>query len=147
QAHRWEPATFAAELDRLITAATGRRRDGTDAPLENLVSKLGKAGLPTAEAEQHARTVRELRLRYRSALGRERQAFDTIYDHVFAICSEISARRRVGDIAAGPAAYAATVTAVCERPLAPAMTVPQADRLATLSEITARCQNRYTDDT
>jgi hypothetical protein len=147
RARKWDAAVFAAELDRLITAATGRRRDGTDAPLENLVSKLSKAGLPAVEAEQHARTVRQLRLRYRSAIGGERRALDTIYDHVFAICSEISARRRAGEIAAGPAAYAATVTAVCERPLVPAMTVPQPDRLATLSEITARCQNRYTDDT
>jgi len=147
QARSWDCGSFAAELDRLITAATGRRRDGTDAPLEDLIGKLGRAGVPAAEAEEHARAAREFRLRYRSAIGGERQAIDSLYDHVFAICAEVSARRRAGEIAAGPAAYAATVDAVCNRPLVPARTVSQPDRLATLSEITSRCQNRYSDDT
>lgn len=146
KARTWDSSTFAAELDGLITAATGRRRDGTDAPLEDLVAKLGKAGLPAPEAEEHARSARAFRLRYRSAIGGERQAMESLYDHVFAICAEVSARRRAGEIAAGPAAYAATVTAVCDRPLVPARAVSQPDRLAALSEITARCQNRYTDD-
>lgn len=144
QARRWDNATFESELATLVAAATGRRADGTDIPLVPRVSKLGKAGVPQAEAEEHARSVRAFRLRYRSAVGRQRQAMNLTYDHVFAICTEISARRRAGQIAPGAAAYPATVTAVCERPLVPPLQVSQADRLATLSEITARCQNRYT---
>jgi hypothetical protein len=147
RARTWDAASFAAGLDRLITAATGRRRDGTEAPLEDLVSKLGKAGVPPPEAEEHARAAREFRLRYRSAVGGERQAIEGLYDHVFAICAEISARRRAGEIAPGPAAYAATVNAVCDRPLVPERIVSQPERLAVLSEVTSRCQNRYTDDT
>lgn len=50
-----------------------------------------------------------------------------------------------GRIAAGAPAYLATLDAVCELPEVVAGDVPINEALAVLSDITARCQNRYED--
>jgi hypothetical protein len=147
QARRWDASIFDAALAEAVVAATGRRPDGTTAPLETLMSKLAPAGLTPEETAAQNDALLVYRRRYRSAVGGERTLFDSLNDHVFAICSEVSASRRAGEIAPGPIAYAATMMAVCERPLIPARAVSQPDRLAALSDVTARCENRYTDDT
>ena len=146
QPRRCDASAFEAALADAVVAATGRRTDGTTAPLQSLKSKLGPAGLTPEETAAQSDALLVYRRRYRSAVGGERAQFDSLNDHVFAICSEVSASRRAGQIAPGPIAYAATMMAVCERPLVPAREVSQPDRLAALSDVTARCENRYTDD-
>lgn len=147
KAKRWDTAVFTTALQDAIVAATGRRADGTTAPLQTLARKLRPVGLSDPEVAAQNEALLNYRRRYRSAVGGERARFDSLNDHIFAICTEVSARRRAGDIEPGPQAYAATVNAVCERPLIPAMPASQSDRLAALSDVTARCENRYTDDT
>jgi hypothetical protein len=147
RSQRWDAAVFEAALGAAVAAATGRRPDGSTAPLQTLISKLAPAGLTTNEVAAHNNALLSYRRRYRSAVGAEKAHFDSLNDHVFAICSEMSAKRRAGEVTPGPLAYSATIKAVCERPFIPARTVSQPDRLAALSDVTARCENRYADDT
>jgi hypothetical protein len=143
----WDAATFKAALLQAIAASTGRRPDGSTEPLQRLRSKLQPAGLTAEEAEGHLDLLLRYRRRYRSAVGGERQLLDDLNDHVFALCSEVSARRRAGHIEPGPAAYAATIHAVTREPFLPSPSLPVRERLAALADVTARCQNRYTDVT
>jgi hypothetical protein len=142
---RWDAATFQTALHQAIAASTGRRPDGGAEPLQRLLSKLQPAGLTPEEAEGHRDLLLRYRRRYRSAVGGERRLLDDLNDHVFALCSEVSARRRAGHLEPGPAAYAATVHAVTREPFLPSPSLPVQDRIAALADVTARCQNRYTD--
>jgi hypothetical protein len=142
-AKAWDAAVFVDALAAATVAATGRRPDGTTEPLQTLVSKLVPAGLAREEVTAQHDLMLSYRRRYRSAVGSERAGFDSLNDHVFAICTEISALRRAGEIGEGAPAYAETVKAINVRPLVPSRDVSAADRLAALTDVTARCENRY----
>jgi hypothetical protein len=81
----------------------------------------------------------------RSSVGGRRQHFDTLADKVYAICQVATAQRRGGLLAAGPATYNATVLEISRMPEVRSGEVPLSEALAVLSDITARCQNRYED--
>ena len=51
-------------------------------------------------------------------------------------------RARIPD---GPAAYAETIQVIKRMDMSGAA-IPMPDRLAALADVTARCQNRYSDD-
>ncbi|MFD2414844.1 dsDNA nuclease domain-containing protein [Amycolatopsis pigmentata] len=142
---RWSPDQFSEFLHHALAQSTGRRADGSIEPLQTLASKLRPAGVPAAEAKGHVDQMLDYRRRYRAALGGERTRFDVLNDHIFTVCTTISAKRRAGIIRDGPPAYAATVEAATAVELPPQYAVTVADKLAALSDVTARCQNRYTD--
>jgi hypothetical protein len=142
---RWNAAFFTAQLEDAVARVTGRRADGHIEPLPSLASKLGAAGVPAEEADAQRDVLLNYRRRYRAAVGGERTQFDDLNDRVFAVCTEISAKRRAGIIDDGPAAYAATVQAVAGLELSSPEVVSSSDKLAALSDVTARCQNRYSD--
>lgn len=143
---QWDLNVFDEALQAAVVAATGRRPDGRLEPLETLASKLTIAGLTPPEIAAHSDALLRYRRQYRSAVGGERATLDALNDHVFAICSEVSALRRAGEIEPGRPAYGTTVKAVCERPIIPARVFSQPDKLAALDDVTARCENRYSDD-
>lgn len=145
QPRRWNAALFAEHLEAVVTRVTGRRPDGGTEPLQSLASKLAPAGVPAEEAIAQRDLLLDYRRRYRAAVGGERATFDALNDGVFAVCLEISAKRRAGAIDEGRAAYAATVQAVVGLELSSPEVVSSSDKLAALSDVTARCQNRYSD--
>lgn len=142
---RWKSDKFETFLRKEIARATGHQPDGSITPLPSLSKKLAPARVPDDEAIAQTEAMLSYRRRYRSAIGDERATFNTLNDHVFATCMDISARRRAGLIADGPPAYAATIQAVKHIEIAGA-TIPMPDKLAALSDVTARCRNRYSDD-
>lgn len=144
---RWDASLFAAKLQSLVTWATGRRSDGTIEPLPSLAEKLRPAGIPPQEALAQTDAMLRYRRRYRSSVGQEREYFDTLNDHVHAVCTQVSADRRASRTLDAPATYAATVARVSIIEPYDGKPVPLPDKLAALSDVTARCQNRYTDDT
>ncbi|WP_083418634.1 dsDNA nuclease domain-containing protein [Pseudofrankia sp. BMG5.36] len=141
----WNSADFAAKLSDAVAWVTGRRPDGGTDPLPTLASKLGKASIPPEEAQRHTDMLLRYRRRYRSAVGDERLQLDHLNDHVFALCSDIAARRRAGEIAEGAASYAATMQAVGALQIPSAPRFSLLDKVASLHDVTARCQNRYAD--
>ncbi len=143
---RWDAALFAAKLQEAITRSTGIRPDGGVEPLPSLAEKLNPVGLSLQEAQGQTEAMLRYRRRYRSAIGQEREYFDTLNDHVYAVCTQVSAERRSGNFVDPSAAYAATIRAVSEVQPMGVRTVPLPDKLAALSDVTARCQNRYSDD-
>jgi hypothetical protein len=143
---RWSREFFSQSLCDTVTRVTGHREDGSIEPLESLANKLKPAGIPLDESRAQTDILLGYRRRYRSALGVERELFNSLNDHVFAICTDISAQRRAGMIADGPSAYAETVRAVTHLDLPHTGSIPVYDKLAALSDVTARCQNRYSDD-
>lgn len=142
---RWSGDFFATQLEEAVMRVTGRRPDGGIEPLLSMASKLAPAGVPAEEADAQRDVLLDYRRRYRSSVGGERAVFDSLNDHVFAVCTEISAERRARIIDEGPAAYAATVQAVAGLELSRPDVMSFSDKLAALSDVTARCQNRYSD--
>ncbi|UUS34034.1 DUF4297 domain-containing protein [Streptomyces changanensis] len=136
---------FRAAFEEAILRVTGQRRDGGLERLMTLQEKLRPAGVPEAEAERQHEAMLAFRRTRRASLGSKRQGYDVLSDKIFAICQLTAARRRAGRIDAGPPAYLATIDAVCELPEVVAGEVPINEALAVLSDITARCQNRYED--
>jgi len=141
---RWKDDFFATQLEEAVMRVTGRRPDGGIEPLLSLGSKLAPAGVPAEEADAQRDVLLDYRRRYRASVGGERAVFDALNDRVFAVCTEISAKRRARIIDEGPAAYAATVQAVAGLEL-PSDVMSSSDKMAALSDVTARCQNRYSD--
>lgn len=110
-----------------------------------LTQKLRPAGIPDAEAERQHESLLAFRQARRQSVGLGRRRLDALSDKVFAICQVTSARWRGGVIQAGQAAYMATVQAILDIPEVQSGEVALSDALAVLSDITARCQNRYED--
>ncbi|MFE5030042.1 dsDNA nuclease domain-containing protein [Streptomyces sp. NPDC056656] len=136
---------FRALLEDCIRRVTGRHSDGSTERLTSLQEKLRPAGVPEAEAKRQHESMLAFRQTHRRSLGLSRQRFDALSDKVYAICQLVSAKRRAGLIEAGPSAYAATILAISEMSEVASNEVPLSDALAVLSDITARCQNRYDD--
>ncbi|MFF4874178.1 dsDNA nuclease domain-containing protein [Streptomyces sp. NPDC000961] len=136
---------FRGAFEESILRATGQRRDGGMERLLTLQEKLRPAGVLEAEAERQHETMLAFRRTRRASLGTARQRYDALADKIYAICQLTAARRRAGRIDAGAPAYLATLDAVCELPEVVAGDVPINEALAVLSDITARCQNRYED--
>jgi hypothetical protein len=147
QPKRWSAEFFSLALQEAVTHATGRRADGELEPLQSLAAKLEPAGVLPDEARAQVDAMLGYRRRYRTAIGSERAYFDSLNDHVFALCTEICAQRRAGLIPPGAAAYAKTLQAVAHLESGTIRTTPLPEKFAALSDVTARCQNRYSDDT
>ncbi|MGW0572975.1 dsDNA nuclease domain-containing protein [Streptomyces tauricus] len=139
------PSDFQDMLHEAITRATGRRPDGSTAPLTKLTDKLAVAGVPSDEAVGHLDNALKYRRAWRASLGPAREAMDAFADEVHAICSRVMAERRAGRIPAGSEAYFETLTRVEDLPAVSTGTVSLARAHAVLADITARCQNRYAD--
>ncbi|MGX1913659.1 dsDNA nuclease domain-containing protein [Streptomyces phaeochromogenes] len=136
---------FRQVLEDCIRKNTGQRSDGSTERLMTLTQKLQPAGVTEAEAERQHESLLEFRQARRRSVGLGRQRFDKLSDKVFAICQVTSARRRGGLVEAGSPAYMATVQAILAMPEVESGEVEISDALAVLSDITARCQNRYDD--
>lgn len=139
----WTTSSFAELLDRIVTQVTGRRTDGRMEPLPRLAKKLRVALLPAEEIQEHSDGLLRYRREQRASVGEGRKRFDTLNDEVFAATTKISARRRAGLLQDGPDAYSATLDSVSA--VAIIVGVPQALALQALSDVTARCQHRYSD--
>lgn len=144
---RWDRDAMTKHVIAAVGFVAGRTSNGEPIPLQRLEQKLGDAGVPLPEARAQVDALLAYRSRFRSALGLKRIAYIELNDHVHAICSQTSARRRAGQVAPGAAAYAATVDAVTAGDLTLAtIQLSIAERLAALSDVTARCVNRYVDE-
>jgi hypothetical protein len=139
------PSDFQDMLHEAITRATGRRPDGSTAPLTKLTDKLAVAGVPADEAAGHLENALKYRRTWRASLGPAREAMDAFADEVHAICTRVMAERRSGRIAAGSEAYFETLTRVEGLPAVSSGAVSLARAHAVLADITARCRNRYAD--
>ena len=142
---RWTASFFAERLQEAVTRVTGRRPDGSVEPLQPLADKLRPASIPPDEAQAQVEAMLGYRRRYRSAVGQEREMLDAISDNVFAVCAHISAQRRSGAIADGPPAYSATINAINNLQFPNLGYISFSEKLAALSDVTARCRNRYSD--
>ncbi|WP_181138700.1 dsDNA nuclease domain-containing protein [Streptomyces sp. Ru73] len=136
---------FRCILGKTILQVTGQRPDGSTEPLMTLQAKLRPAGVPNAEAERQHQAMLAFRQTQRRSLGSERQRLAELSDKVYAICQLTSMQRRGGLIEAGEPAYRATMLAVSQMREVVSGTVDLSQALAALSDITARCQNRYED--
>ena len=145
-ARRWSSSAFKAKLQDAVTRSTGRRSDGSTEPLPSLSDKLRPVGITTQEAQAQTEAMLRYRRQYRSAIGHEREHFDSLNDHVYAVCTQITAERRAGKFSGPAEAYAATIDAVTRLQPAGLTSVSLPDKFAALSDVTARCQNRYADD-
>jgi hypothetical protein len=142
---RWSATQFDQSLRKEVARVTGRRQDGSIAPLPSLSEKLACAGVPDDEAIAQTEALLDYRRRYRSAIGQERAMLNTLNDHVFSVCVDVSAQRRAGLIPEGPKAYAATIQGIRHIEIL-GMRIAMPEKIAALSDVTARCQNRYSDD-
>lgn len=136
---------FRSILEECIRKSTGQRRDGTTERLMTLADKLSPAGIPQAEAERQHESMLSFRQARRRSVGMSRERYDALSDKVYAICQITTARRRMGLIQPGQPAYAATLEAIVKMPEVESGQVELSDALAILSDVTARCQNRYED--
>ncbi|MEV5062255.1 dsDNA nuclease domain-containing protein [Streptomyces sp. N1] len=136
---------FRSILEECIRKSTGQRRDGTTERLMTLADKLSPAGIPQAEAERQHESMLSFRQARRRSVGMSRERYDALSDRVYAICQITTARRRMGLIQPGQPAYAATLEAIVKMPEVESGQVELSDALAILSDVTARCQNRYED--
>ncbi|MFZ3572312.1 dsDNA nuclease domain-containing protein [Streptomyces sp. BH097] len=136
---------FRTALETSVRKVTGRRRDGSTEPLMTLQEKLLPAGVSGAEAEGLHDAMLAFRRRRRSSIGSRRQQLDDLADDVHALCTVTMVERRSGLIAPGAEAYQETVLKVANLPQVADRTHSVTDALATLSDITARCLNRYAD--
>jgi hypothetical protein len=136
---------FRTALETSVRKVTGRRRDGSTEPLMTLQEKLQPTGVSEAEAEGLHDAMLAFRRRRRASIGTKRQQLDDLADDVYALCTVTMVERRSGLIAPGAAAYEATVLKVANLPQVADRTHSVTDALATLSDITARCLNRYAD--
>ncbi|WP_086842957.1 dsDNA nuclease domain-containing protein [Streptomyces coeruleofuscus] len=137
--------TFQAALEDSVRKVTGRRSDGSTEPLMTLQEKLRPAGVSDVEAEAQHDAMLTFRRRRRASIGTRRQQLDDLADDVHALCTVTMAERRSGLIPPGPDAYQATILKVAQMPQVAERTYNLVDALATLSDITARCLNRYVD--
>ncbi|WP_162870362.1 dsDNA nuclease domain-containing protein [Kitasatospora cineracea] len=128
-----------------ITQSTGRRQDGTTAPLTKLADKLAVAGVSAEEAEAQKEKVFRYRRAQRASVGPVSEQMDVFADEVFAVCTRVMAERRAGRIQAGSEAYFETLSRVENLPAVSSGAVTLARAHAVLADITARCQNRYAD--
>lgn len=142
---RLTAAQFNTALDESVRRATGRRRDGSTELLMTLKEKLRPVGLSEPEAEAQHDGMLAHRRRYRTSIGVRRRQYDEFADKVNAICTLTMARRRAGRIAAGSEAYLETLVTVSEMAEVASGEFTLAEAHAVLSDITARCQNRYAD--
>lgn len=138
-------ADFHDMLQAAIAKVTGRRQDGSTAPLTKLADKLAAAGIPGVEAEVHQENAFKYRRTWRGSLGPAREQMDVFADEVYAVCSRVMAERRAGRIPAGSEAYLETLSRIENLPAVSTGAVPLARAHAVLADITARCQNRYAD--
>ncbi|MDQ0305818.1 hypothetical protein J2S46_000374 [Kitasatospora herbaricolor] len=138
-------AEFHDMLQAAIAKATGRRPDGSTAPLTKLANKLAVAGISAEEAEAHQENAFKYRRAWRAGLAPMREQMDEFADEVYAVCSRVMAERRAGRIPAGSEAYFETLSRVESLPAVSSGTVSLARAHAVLADITARCQNRYAD--
>ncbi|MFE2296403.1 dsDNA nuclease domain-containing protein [Streptomyces sp. NPDC059452] len=136
---------FRSILEKSILQVTGQRSDGSTEPLMTLQAKLRPAGVPDAEAERQHEAMLTFRQAQRRSLGSERQRLAELSDKVYAICQLTSMQRRGGLIEAGEPAYRETMLKVSQMREVVSGTVDLSQALAVLSDITARCQNRYED--
>ncbi|MFF0114410.1 dsDNA nuclease domain-containing protein [Streptomyces prasinus] len=136
---------FGAALDDSVRRATGRRRDGSTELLMKFKHKLRAAKIPETEAEAQHDAMLAYRRTYRASVGTRRRAYDDLADQINAICTLTMAKRRAGRLDAGSAAYFETLVAVSEMPEVTSRQFTLAEAHAVLSDITARCQNRYAD--
>ena len=141
----WSAEDFDDLLQVAVARSTGNYLDGSALPLPTLASKLAPTKISEPEVHAQSAAMLDYRRRSRSAVGEERSLFKAINDHVFFACVEVSARRRAGLIPDGPAAYAETIQVIKRMDMSGAA-IPMPDRLAALADVTARCQNRYSDD-
>lgn len=79
-------------------------------------------------------------------MGSRSDAFRRLQEDVYYACELLQSKRQLGEIGAGPAAYAATVTEVARLMkegdyFKEGLSI--ADGMGTLHDITARCVNRY----
>lgn len=136
---------FGHALDESVRRSTGRRRDGSIELLTKLRDKLEPAEVPRSEAEGQHEGMLAFRRSYRSSVGSRRRAYDQLSDQVNAICTLVMAKRRAGRIAPGSEAYLETLEAIIAMPEIASRQFSLAEAHAVLSDITARCQNRYSD--
>lgn len=139
-ARSWTADEFWSIFADVVTQATGETANGT-LPLVPLADKLDAAGLDHAEIERSFQELESLRRRVRSAIGTEKARYKELNREVFAICQRVAAHRRAGKVQPGPAAYSAVVDALDTNVDDTLGT--SADRMATLTDVTYRCQNRY----
>ncbi|MPY54255.1 hypothetical protein [Streptomyces acidicola] len=100
---------------------------------------------PEPEAEAQHDAMLAYRRTYRASVGTRRRAYDDLADQINAICTLTMAKRRAGRLDAGSAAYFETLVAVSELPEVTSRQFTLTEAHAVLSDITARCQNRYGD--
>ncbi|WP_420082818.1 dsDNA nuclease domain-containing protein (plasmid) [Streptomyces sp. JL4002] len=136
---------FRAVFEDAVQRVTGQRHDGGLERLMTLQEKLRPAGVLPEEADRQHEAMLAFRRHQRSSLGSERQRLADLSDKIYAICQVKAMQRRGGMIIAGEPAYRETVLAVCSLPEVLSNEVPLSQALAVLSDITARCQNRYED--
>lgn len=141
----WTATDFDLMLKEAVAKCTGINVDGTRIPLPTLATKLAPTKISEPEIQAQSAAMLDYRRRYRSAIGEERSIFKNINDHIFFACVEVSARRRAGFIPDGPVAYAETIHAIKHLNI-PGVSVSLPDKLAALTDVTARCQHRYSDD-
>lgn len=142
---RFTANDFGAALDDSVRRATGWRPDGSTEPLTPLKEKLRTAGLTDPETEAQHDAMLGYRRTYRSSIGTRRRQFDDLADKINAICTLMMARRRGGLIEPGSPAYIQTLLAVSDMPEVTSGEFTLAEAHAILSDITARCRNRYAD--
>ncbi|MGP3636381.1 dsDNA nuclease domain-containing protein [Streptomyces sp. 24-1644] len=136
---------FQTIMEASVLKATGRRRDGSTEPLMTLREKLRPAEVSEADADALHDAMLAFRRRRRDSIGARRQQLDDLADDVHSLCTVTMVERRSGLIAPGPDAYQATVLKIASMPQVTDRTHNLTDALATLSDITARCLNRYAD--
>ncbi|GAB2767762.1 hypothetical protein GCM10027072_78580 [Streptomyces bullii] len=136
---------FRAVFEDAVQRVTGQRHDGGMERLITLQEKLRPAGILAEEADRQHEAMLAFRRHQRSSLGAEKQRLADLSDKIYAICQVTAMQRRGGLIEAGEPAYRETMQAVCRLPEVVANEVPLSHALAVLSDITARCQNRYED--
>ncbi|GGW13071.1 hypothetical protein GCM10018980_76390 [Streptomyces capoamus] len=136
---------FRAVFEDAVQRVTGQRHDGGMERLMTLQEKLRPAGILAEEADRQHEAMLTFRRHQRSSLGAERQRLAALSDKIYAICQVTAMQRRGGLIGAGEPAYRETVQAICRMPEVVSNEVPLSHALAVLSDITARCQNRYED--
>ncbi|ONI81984.1 hypothetical protein ALI22I_38065 [Saccharothrix sp. ALI-22-I] len=141
----WSENDFAEVLKSCVRKVSRVSETGELEPLESLSSKLRPTGVTAEEASRMADMMTRYRRKYRSSVGQTHEDYDTLADEIYAICTEVSAQRRIGLVAPGAEAYNTTLARVREISAVANGAVSPATAYAVLSDITARCQNRYAD--
>lgn len=145
QVTAWTPDEFHEQLSACIANVIGINRDGGLAPLMPLRDKLSPAGLSEEESNRIAESMTRFRRVYRSSVGLMRERLNDLSDDIYAICVDVMAKRRCGKISPGADSYHATLHGIAQLPQVLSGEVPLRHAHALLSDITARCQNRYAD--